>query len=185
MITKTIGILAAVGVFLFMAIGYSGCAFSYRTDCIHAENGVVAQYDQDRNNYDNMFKKFKEVAQVPAMYTEDLKKVYDSAIQSRYGADGSKAMFQFLKEHNPNFDSSLYTKLQAVIEAGRNSFAADQQQLLDKKRQYKDLLGSNRALAVNFWFGFPHIDMNKYDIVTSDVTEKAFQDKKADEIKLR
>lgn len=185
MTTKTIAVLATLGSLFLFGVGYAGCAFGYRTDCIHAENGIVAQYDQDRNTYDNMWKKFKEAAQVNTMYVDDLKKVYDGAIQSRYGEGGSKAVFQFIKEHNPNFDASLYTKLQAMIESGRNSFAAEQQQLLDKKRQYQDLLGSNRALAVNFWFGFPRIDLNKYGIVTSDATDKAFESKKSDEIKLR
>jgi hypothetical protein len=33
--------------------------------------------------------------------------------------------------------------------------------------------------------GFPHIDLSKYDIVTSDRTEKAFTTKKDEAIKLR
>ena len=175
---------------LFVAVlifggSFAGCVLGFRSDCIHQENGIVAQYDQDRNNYDNMWKKFREMSQVNAQYADDMKKVFDSAIQGRYGADGSKAMFQFIKEHNPQLDSATYVKLQAAIEAGRNSFEADQKQLLDRKREYKDLLGSTRALAANIFLGFPRIDMNKYDIVTSGRTEKAFEDKKDDEIKLR
>jgi hypothetical protein len=33
-------------------------------------------------------------------------------------------------------------------------------------------------------FNFPHIDLDKYGIVTSERTEDAFNSKKADEIKL-
>ena len=183
--SKQITRLAIIGSVVLLVIGYGACALSYRTSCVHAENGIVAQYKQNQNDYDNMWKKFKEMAQVPEMYTDDLKKVYDSAIKSRYGEGGSKAVFQFIKESNPNFDPTMYTKLQAAIEAGRNGFAADQAQLLDKKRQYQDLLGSNTAAVVNFWFGFPRIDLDTYDIVTSDDTQKTFQDKKSDEIRLR
>ena len=179
---KYVVIIACIAV---IGIGYAGCALGYRSDCVHAENGIVAQYKQNQNDYDNMWKKFKEMAQVPAMYAEDLQKVYDSAIGKRYGEGGSKAAFQFIKEHNPNFNDTLYVKLQAAIEAGRNGFEADQKQLIDKKRQYQDILQGNKAMFVGFWFGFPKIDLDKYDIVTSDETQKTFEDKKSDEVKLR
>lgn len=149
------------------------------------ERGIVAQYDQNRNNYDNMFKKFQEVAQVPAMYADDLKKVYDSAIQGRYGKDGSKAVFQFIKEQNPTIDKEMYTRLQQVIESGRNSFEADQKTLLDKKRVYETDVATFPNLIVAAIAGFPKIDMSKYTIVTSDSTEDAFRTKKAEPIKLR
>lgn len=175
----------ALGVILALGLAYGGCALSFRSDCVAAEAGIKAQYKQNQNNYDNMWKKFKEMAQVPEMYVEDLKKVYDGAIKARYGEDGSKAAIQFIHEHNPNFDAAMYTKLQSAIEAGRNGFEADQKQLIDKKRQYEVLLGSTRSLFVGFWFGFPRIDLDQYDIVTSDETQEIFKDKKSKEIDLR
>lgn len=175
----------ALGVILALGLAYGGCALSFRSDCVAAEAGIKAQYKQNQNNYDNMWKKFKEMAQVPEMYVEDLKKVYDAAIKARYGEDGSRAAFQFIKEHNPNFDAAMHTKLQSAIEAGRNGFEADQKQLIDKKRQYEVLLGSTRALFVGVWFGFPRIDLDQYDIVTSDETQEIFRDKKSKEIDLR
>jgi hypothetical protein len=177
--------LIVFGVVAALVLSYAGCALSYRSTCIRAENGIKAQYEQNQNNYDNMWKKFKEMAQVPAMYADDLKKVYDSAIAGRYGAEGSKAAFQFIKEHNPNFSDTTYVKLQAAIESGRNGFEADQKQLIDKKREYENILGSTNAVFVGLFFGFPRIDLAKYAIVTSDVTQDAFTTKKADEVKLR
>jgi uncharacterized membrane-anchored protein len=162
-----------------------GSVLSFRTDCVTMEAGIKAQYSQNENNYDNMWKKFREMAQIPEMYTNDLKKVYDAAIQGRYGADGAKAAVQFIQEHNPPFDSAMYTKLQAAIEAGRNGFEADQKQLIDKKRQYEVVLNSNRAIYANVLLNFPRIDMDKYNIVTSEQTQQAFQEKRAAEIRLR
>jgi hypothetical protein len=175
-------IIAALAVF---GIGYAGCALSFRSDCVAAEAGIKAQYKQNQNNYDNMWKKFKEMAQVPEMYVEDLRKVYDSAIGKRYGENGSQAAIQFIQEHNPNFDAGMYAKLQSAIEAGRNGFEADQKQLIDKKRQYEVLLGGTKALFVGFWFGFPRIDLDQHDIVTSEATQDVFKEKKSDEIDLR
>ncbi len=173
------------GVVLAFGLAYGGCALSFRSDCVAAEAGIKAQYKQNQNNYDNMWKKFKEMAQVPEMYVEDLKKVYDGAIKARYGENGSQAAIQLIKEHNPNFSDALYVKLSSAIESGRNGFEADQKQLIDKKRQYEVLLGGTKALFVGFWFGFPRIDLDQYDIVTSDATQDVFKEKKSDEIDLR
>ena len=152
---------------------------------VSQEQIVKAQYDQNKNNYDNYFKKVKEVCQVPEMYTEDLKKVYDSAISKRYGEKGSKAMFQFLKEHNPNFDSSIYKQVQQVIEAGRNDFEANQKTLIDKKRSYETMLQVFPKNIIAGIMGFPKIDLSKLSIITSEETEKAFETKKAAPLKLR
>jgi hypothetical protein len=63
-------------------------------------------------------------------------------------------------------------------------FMAEQEQLLDKKRQYEVVLNSNRGAFVGFLFSFPKIEMDKIQILTSDQTEEAFKSKKTDEIKL-
>lgn len=179
-----IATLSILGVLGFFALGFVGSIFSFRGQAVAMENTIVAQYDQNRNNYDNMWKRFKEIAQVSDKYADDLKKIYDATMQGRYGADGSKAMFQWIQEQNPQLDSQVYTKLQTSIEAGRISFEADQKQLIDKKREYQNLLRSNRALFVNWILRFPKIDLSKYDIVTSEATDDAFNTKKADEVQV-
>jgi len=174
-----IGAVAALLVVVFL-----GSALGYRSDCVRLEARIKAQYQQNQNNYDNMWKKFKEMAQVPGQYVEDMKKIWGDTMRGRYGEDGSKALFQFIKEQNPQLDPSLYTKLQAAIEAGRNSFATEQQQLLDIKREYEVVLQGNRALFVGWLFGFPKINLDEYGIVTSDQTQETFKSKKADEVDL-
>lgn len=177
--------IAAAAFLVIAGVTLVGTFVGTNNELVALEEGIVAQYDDNKNSYDNMWKKFKEVSQVPSMYTEDLKKVYDSAIQSRYGKEGSQAMFQWLKENNPNFDASMYTKIQQVVESGRNSFKANQTALLDKKRVYQTELRQFPTNIVAGLLGFPEIDLDKYGIVTSEDTEQAFDSKQSDQVNLR
>lgn len=157
---------------------------NYYNDAVSMEQVVTAQYDQNRNDYTKMFNSFQESAQVPKQYTKDLKDVYDSAMKGRYGKDGSRAVVNWIKEVNPNFDSRLYIKIQTLIEANRNEFASNQKSLIDKKQIYNAYLQKQPQGMLLAFLGFPKIDMNKFDIVTSDATEAAFESKRGGPIHL-
>jgi hypothetical protein len=173
----------AMGVLvLVMGAGCDACVV--HNDCVRQENGLEEQYNANQSNYANFFNKLKEVSQVPSMYTNDLEKLYKTAISGRYGEGGSKAVFQFIQEKNPTIDSSMYTKIQQIIEAGHNSFDADQRTLLDKRRVYKDTIQSFPGSMMASMMGFPKVDLKKYDPVINEATEAAFATKKAGPINL-
>jgi hypothetical protein len=177
---------AILAVALFLIIGVFSSGVGINNTAVDHEASVKAQYEQNKNNYDNYFKKLLEVSQVSEMYRDDLKDVYDGAMQGRYGKDGSKAVFQWIQEKNPDFDASLYHKIQDIIEAGRNSFEADQKSLIDRKRAYFDVFLKRFPDNVTAGFlGFPKIDEVDYKIVTSNETEDAFESGKSDPIDIR
>ena len=103
----------------------------------------------------------------------------------RYVAEGTRAAFNWIKEHNPTIDSSLYKKIQDIVESGRNSFEADQKMLIDKKREYDNyrLIFPNSVIAGVL--GFPKINPDDYKIVTSEETDRAFESKKSAPLKIR
>lgn len=178
----TIGVVV-VGLILVGTLATS--VMSFYNNSIQMENGIKAQYAENKNNYDNYFKKVKEIVQVPSMYIADLQKVWGDVMTNRYGKGGAKAFFSWIKEHNPEVDSSLYKRIQDVIEAGRNSFEADQKMLIDKRREYdnyRNVFPNNLMAGA---FHFPRIDLKEFDIVTSGETEAAFTTKKSDPISLR
>ena len=174
------GVVVVLGlVVVFGYFGFSNTANQY-------EIGIKAQYKDNQNVYDNGWKEVKEKAQVPEMYTEDLKKVYDGVMKGRYGEKGSQALLQFIQEQNPQLSPELYRQIQQSIETFRKRFTQSQTELVARRQAYETFIYATFTGRIfNTIGGYPRIDLLKFDIVTSEETERVFENKKADEIKLR
>lgn len=180
---KTLAIAGAISVVaLFGITSY----ISYGNTAANAENGIKAKYADNENVYANGTQKVIEIAQVPAMYVDDLSRLTKDAIGGRYGADGSKAVFQMLREQNPQLDSKMYVKIQQVIEAFRDEFKNNQTALLDRCRVYdnmRDYAWSGFWLRMN---GFPKKDIDKMcTIVSTAKARQTFETKTDTGIQLR
>lgn len=177
----TLGILGSfVLVLALFGFGYLG----FTNDANQAELGIKAQYEENQNVYDNGWKKIQEVAQVPTQQVAAMKDVYMSAIQGRFGANGSQAMFQAFKEAEINIDQSTFKKVQQVIEEFRNKFEQRQTEMISRKQSYLTMLQATTSGRIyNTIGGYPRIDLDKYaKIITSDQTDTTFREKKADSL---
>ncbi len=169
---KTLAIIGGIlAIPVFIAIAVSGIY----NGAIQSEKQIVAQYDNMKNVLGQYSLKVAEAAQVPNRYRDDLTAVYSSALEGRYGADGSKAVFQFIQEHNPNFDSALYTKIQTIIEAGRDKFENQQTQFIDIKRGYETRLNYLVSGTILRALGFPRIKLEDYKIIESRHGKATFE----------
>lgn len=178
-------IVIAVSVALIGVIGFSSyvSAFNYGNSM---EQSLKAVQTDNKNKLAQYGQKVLEVAQVPDMYKKDMVEITTAAIQGRYGEDGSKATFQFLKEQNPTLDPSMYKQIQQVIEAGRNDFQAGQTRQIDLRRSYETALGSFWQGMWMRFAGYPKLKLSDFDIVSTDRADNAFKNKKEDgPIKLR
>src|SRR3989344_9702762 len=104
--------LAVIGVVGMLLVGLLLGFVGFQNEANRNENGIKAQYDNNRNVYDNGWKKVKEMAQVPELYTEQLKDLYDGTMTGRYGPNGSQALLQFIQEQNPSLDATLFRQIQ-------------------------------------------------------------------------
>lgn len=163
------------------------------------ENATKAQWRDNQSTYDTMWKTIKEVAQVPEQYKEDFKQLLVADNAAKFGPNGSTATMQWFKERNINFDSSMYRKIQDVIESGRQDFKRSQTELLDKQRKVQDMTQSYWGGIMAQHYNFPRVmagdfapprdadgdgklSVLDYPIVTSARTQAAFATGKDEEV---
>lgn len=141
-----------------------------------SEKVIQAQYEQNQNSLSAYSNKVMEAVQIPNLAKDNLKEVIQSAMQGRYGDQGSKAVFQSIKEAYPGtVDPALYTKIQIIIDSGRTDFAEEQKKLIDKVRVYRTNLDS---LWTGTWLGiagYPKINLEDYKIIKSDYANDSFK----------
>lgn len=174
-----LGVVVTVAVVLVIML-VNAANYGNRT-----EVEIKKVWENNQNILGQYTLKVQEVAQVPAMYKDDLKEVMTSVMTARMGADGSKAMFQWFQEQNIPFDSSMYVKVQQVIEAGRNEFQNAQTRLVDVKGVYETQLGN----IPEGWFlkiaGYPKINLADYKPVVAGNTREVFEKGEQAPIQLR
>ena len=179
-------LIGIVGVIAALILVVAGSYISNHNYGVTAETQIKAEYENMENILAQYSLKVMEVGQVPAMMRDDLSQVTKDAMSGRYGADGSKAMFQWIQENYPGqVDASLYTQIQQVMEAGRNKFENAQTKFIDVKRAYETSLG---LFWKGLWLriaGFPKIDLDDYKIISSEHAKEAFETGVDKGIKLR
>lgn len=169
--------LGAIALMMFVSAGNSANAL---------EKGLSASVDNNQNILASYSQKVMEAAQVPDMMRDDLTKVAREALQGRYGAEGSKAIFQLIQEQNPVVSEQLYVKLQSLVEAGRNEFQTAQTRLIDQRRVYETALGSIPQGFFMRVMGYPKMDLSKIKpVITNSVATTFETGREAAPIQLR
>lgn len=187
-----VGVVLAVFLGVVLLVGGCGAMGWYNTG-VSLQETTLAQYRDNQNSYDAMWKKIVETAQVPAQYKEDFKGLLVAENTAKFGPEGSVAGMQWFQERQIQLAPELYVQVQRVIEAGRNDFKNGQTMLLDKQNRlrthYKQVGGKlYRGMGIDFLDDIegdlkPPKDMDgdgrytvlDYSIVTSARTNNAFK----------
>lgn len=175
--TRKIGLWAAVAIAVGLGVVAFGSYVSAKNYGARTEASLRAAQADSKNVFAQAGQKIRAVAQVSALYAEDVNRVTQAAIEGRYGDEGSKATFQWLQEQNPQLDASVYTKVQQVIEGSRRDFEAAQRRQIDVKRQYETAIDT---FWRGFWLaraGYPKLTLSEFDIVSTVEADEAFRTK--------
>ena len=171
---KLLPLWIVLGFFALVGVTVVGTYVSYANQGATSEQQIKAKYENMQNVLSGYSLKVAEAAQVPSMYKNAVIDVAKAAISGRYGANGSQATFQFLKEQNPNLDPKLFVKIEEIIEGGRDNFQIEQTQFIDMKRSYQTQLA---LVWSGFWLrtaGYPKLDFSQYKTITSEHSNEAF-----------
>lgn len=170
-----IAVLCTLAVLLIIGGAIAMMFVSSYNKGIGLDAGLKAQYESNQNNLSTYYQKVAEAAQVPGMMTDDLKKVAEGALAGRYGADGSRAVFQAIREQNPQVSEKLYVNLQNLIEASRDSYKAGQDTLIDKVRVATVEYGKMPGGFIMGLMGFPRVPLDKYKPILTQQVEDVYQ----------
>lgn len=150
------------------------------------ENSIDELRQNSASNLSNLTMVVTEMAQVPEMATDHLKQIIEAQMSGRYGQDGSKAVFQFLKEQNLQVDQRMYLNIQAAMSGGRKEFEITQNRLMSTCRAYKNEVGN---VWSGFWLrlaGYPKANLAVVcRAVTDSKTDAAFESGQQTKISLK
>ncbi len=138
---------------------------SYQNIYERIDQDIQAQYKKIESNYEKMSRVILQQAGILNKYSTDFREIYKGMMQGRYGKDGSKAMWQWIKEQNPQIDSALYAKLMTTVEAQRTGFDRQQGKVTDM------IAESNKMLKVAPARWFVNGEIKEAKIVSSSNTK--------------
>lgn len=164
-------------VFTLMVTGLFGASYIGAVNSgAKFEANIEKFHKSSQNTLSSYTLKLKEAAKVPEMYVESLRNLIKDTFEGRYGEGGSKATMQWIKENNINVDPSVYTKLQVIIDAGREDFKLSQDRKLEICSQYEM---ERNYFWKGLWFnvaGFPKKDIDSLcKIIIDNDTKSKFE----------
>ena len=128
-----------VGLFVF-TIGITSMTmyFSYNNQEVSLRKQAEAQRGVVEGTFDTMWKIISQQAQVSEAYKDAFKEIYPDLIEGRY-SKGDGSLMKWIQEANPDFDTSLYSRLMDTIERERKTFLNSQKRMLDLIREHETL----------------------------------------------
>ena len=161
--------------YIFTGIGVRNQEATLRANFTAIQTG-------NKVDYDAMWKIINQTSQVPTQYSKDFTEAYSKILQSSGGTDQNAVRNLFAVATGmkvPQLDSSLYRKVQDVIESQRTKFANAQKSQLAIKAEH-DILRTTWPGSL-FVGNLPPLVVQ---VVTSTRTENAFETGKDNDVNL-
>lgn len=175
---KTIVVIAMIIIVALGTIIGVGSYFMYNNQEVSLRKQAEAQRDKVEGVHDAMWKIISQKAQVSQEYREGFDSIYTHIISGRY-SQGDGTLMKWIKEANPNFDSSLYKDVMDAIEVQRTQFKHAQERMIDIKRQHSTLCSTYPGR----WFITNQSEI-EYTVVSSSQSKQVMETGVDDNVKL-
>ena len=152
---------------------------SYNTEA-SLKNTYEMKVKDNTSEFDNMWKKIQQTAQVTDAQKNALKEIFVGYAQARTDKGGG-SLAKWITESVPNVDTSVYKNLQNIIISSRDGWTFRQKEMVDLAREYNQNLVTFPKNLFLGMFGFAKIDPK---VITSSRTEGAFESGKDDDVSL-
>lgn len=155
-------------------------AVSVNNSEVSLRNTISAKQQDNESEYDSMWKKISQAAQVTDAQKQALLEILRAHAEARSASSGG-AVINWLKESVPNIDTTTFNNLQNIIAASRDRFTVRQKELLDLKQRHDSLLDSFPSGVILSVMGREKISVV---IISSSRAEETFKTGTDDNIAL-
>lgn len=145
--------IASVVCFILLIVIFICTSISYKNKEVKLRNLVKMKQEDNKNTYDNTWKKISQAAEVTDAQKHALLELVTGYAQARGGGGGSlvKVITEVVPDLNPA--SKAFENLQNIITAARDSFARINKMWSDAVKGYQGqwvptvMMGSNQSAA--------------------------------------
>jgi hypothetical protein len=130
--------VGVLGLIILFAIG--GYFVSAMNNEVRLRNTIKAKMQDNESEFDNMWKKIAQTAQVPEQKKNALMDIFNSHAKARSGGQKGGSLALWIKESVPQADMKVYDNLMNIITASRDRWTMRQKELVDFKREHDNLL---------------------------------------------
>ncbi len=184
-VLKFVGIGAVLFAVIFLISSY----FSIQNTAVNKQENVRAHEKSYNQEFDNMFKKIAQIAQIPDHALQGakdaFKEIYTPLIEGRYKDGRNDGLMRWVQESNPQFDTkdyyNLYQQLANTIEASRDKLTNKGNEWIAVVQDYNRYI---RAEPRSWFLSENKFPKEEAKIITSSKTEEAVKTGKDDDIDL-
>jgi len=178
------GMMAAIGCSTVGLLGIIICVV-YVVGTLNQEARVrvtiTAKIKDNESEFDNMWKKIAQIAQVPEAKKNALKDIFVSHADARGKGQGGGAMMLWVKESVPNADLKVYDKLMNIINSSRDAWTMRQKELIDLKRAHDQMF---ETIPSSFIVSSRESLRPEITVITSTKSKEAMATGKDDDVDL-
>jgi hypothetical protein len=161
--------LAVIGTLVVGSISILGMAVSEFNGASQLRNQYEMKVSANSASYDNMWKKIKQVSNIPEQKKVAFQEILVNYADARTG--DSKQLMTWVQESVPNLDLGIYDQIVNIITGSRDSWTMSQLELVSVAEQYNQKLSVFPGNFILPMMGFSKINPK---VIISTKTQEVF-----------